>query len=543
MNVIILAAGSLKHNLRFINYTFDSPALVPINMGTVASNIIEFYQQQMPDCNIYLAVNEKDLVEVQNELQYYLKDIHLLSINLSSGINDTLCQVLQKLNSIDLEDDVIINPVTTIPTQLPKINEVFISNETFQNSDFSLILTKYEQIIFRKKSSKSLYKANAFTGIFRVSFFELIKAINKVNDKNDLLEIVQIIHRKKQLKYISINWIDCGHDINYFEAKAKLITSRSFNNINVDTHTGLIKKRSSNNKKFINEINFTKLLPSEVQIFFPRIVDTSFYSNQASATMEYYSYPTMAEYMLYWDLSDAMWEKAFSVLQQPLNVFQKYKFSIGIKAYKSFYIDKLNSRIQEFKSQLPQKNYYLLEDEFLIINNEKYKNIKILKDKINRKLKSLYSEDDFCIMHGDYCFNNILYDYKSGIIRLIDARGSFGEQNIGIYGDIKYDLAKLTHSVIGKYDYFIAKLYKLEFNANKEISLQVLDRQNYNLLKSLNINLINELGFSVNNIMFLTALLFLSMCPLHADDTERQKALYIQGIILLNETLNKMELK
>jgi len=63
-------------------------------------------------------------------------------------------------------------------------------------------------------------------------------------------------------------------------------------------------------------------------------------------------------------------------------------------------------------------------------------------------------------MHGDLCFCNILYDINSQAIKLLDPKGSFGK--IGIYGDIKYDIAKLKHYVHGKYDFIINDLFHLK---------------------------------------------------------------------------------
>ena len=37
-------------------------------------------------------------------------------------------------------------------------------------------------------------------------------------------------------------------------------------------------------------------------------------------------------------------------------------------------------------------------------------------------------------MHGDYCFSNIIFNHKDGIVKLIDPTGSFGSK-IGIYGE------------------------------------------------------------------------------------------------------------
>ena len=141
-------------------------------------------------------------------------------------------------------------------------------------------------------------------------------------------------------------------------------------------------------------------------------------------------------------------------------------------------------------------------------------------------------------MHGDFCFNNILYDLNSGILRLIDARGSFGESCVGIYGDIKYDLAKLTHSVIGGYDFIVNGGFHLSADRNQYIyTINFRDTTAY--LTSLNRKLIQQFGFKESDILFLVGLLFVSMCPIHQDDPRRQAVMYLHGIKYINETLEE----
>ena len=535
VNVIILAAGSIKNRIQFLNYTFNSPALLPINTGTTASNIIDFYKKSIVNCEISLVINESDVDEVERELRYHMKDISLITIAPTKGINETLSHVL---NSVDCDCEVIINPVTTIPIEIPGKHEVFLSLETFKNADFSLVSLTEQGIEFIKKGKAPLKATQAFTGIFRAQSVVVKQALKLCNDVSDLLSVVQEMHALYKFNFKAVNWIDCGHEVNFYEAKAKLVTSRSFNSIRISTKEGLLEKSSTDVAKFKNEINYFSLLPSNIQVFFPRVVSSSLSGKVASAKFEYYGYSTMAEYMLYWDLSDAMWEKAFKSLSYPLKQFKKHVVFIENDIFLDFYLTKLDERLKEFDRQLSKENKFLYKDSLLRINGTEFDNYSILKTRIERKIQSLYDVNDFCIMHGDYCFNNILYDCKSGIIKLIDPRGSFGKSYSGVYGDIKYDLAKLTHSVVGQYDYFIAKLFSLKVS-DKCISYEIIQRPNFSALKNLNYQLIEDMGYKYEDILFLTSLLFLSMVPLHSEDSDRQIALYVHGITLLNQSLEK----
>ena len=72
-----------------------------------------------------------------------------------------------------------------------------------------------------------------------------------------------------------------------------------------------------------------------------------------------------------------------------------------------------------------------------------------LSEKVFPKINKLFCKDDNCLIHGDLCFSNILYDVPNNQYRIIDPRGKWGDS---VFGDIKYDLAKLRHSIVGGYD-------------------------------------------------------------------------------------------
>lgn len=139
------------------------------------------------------------------------------------------------------------------------------------------------------------------------------------------------------------------------------------------------------------------------------------------------------------------------------------------------------------------------------------------------------------VLHGDFCFSNILYDSRGDRIKVIDPRGLNYKNDFTIYGDLKYDFAKLTHSIIGFYDYIIAGYYKIEESANGSIQIvfdiddRVLSIHN-NFIHSFKLN-----NLTVREIMPLVILLFLSMLPLHADRPDRQKAMLINALKLYKE--------
>ena len=137
--------------------------------------------------------------------------------------------------------------------------------------------------------------------------------------------------------------------------------------------------------------------------------------------------------------SDNIKQRIISNLIQYLNKIQ-VKQNKNTENY-NFIIDKLNSRELEI---LEISNTFLLKKDVInLISKQK---------KFFQKKKFHYS-----VMHGDYCFSNILYDMRNHTIKLIDPRGFLNrERGFSFYGPYIYDYFKLAHSYIGKYDFIIS---------------------------------------------------------------------------------------
>lgn len=126
-----------------------------------------------------------------------------------------------------------------------------------------------------------------------------------------------------------------------------------------------------------------------------------------------------------------------------------------------------------------------------------------------------------------------MFEPASGVIRLIDPRGDFmGSVN---QGDPRYDLAKILHSVHGRYDFIINDLFVLHQN-NLQFNFNTPQTPYLNQLEQLLFTSLKQHGqFEVNDLILLESLLFLTMLPLHDDQPKRQIAFLLTGLKLLNE--------
>jgi hypothetical protein len=106
-----------------------------------------------------------------------------------------------------------------------------------------------------------------------------------------------------------------------------------------------------------------------------------------------------------------------------------------------------------------------------------------------------------------------------------------------MYGDIKYDVAKIRHSLVGGFDTITNGLYSATYTEMDGIFVDVYKPKNYeDVCKKLDLRIKER--WDLNEIKIIEGLLFISMLPLHKDHFERQLALYSIGIQRLNEALD-----
>ena len=140
------------------------------------------------------------------------------------------------------------------------------------------------------------------------------------------------------------------------------------------------------------------------------------------------------------------------------------------------------------------------------------------------------------MMHGDFCFSNILYDFKSKSVKVIDPRGIDNDGNFSMYGDMRYDVAKLAHSIVGLYDLIIAGMFDYSESAPYDINLKLETTDSVLATQEMFKTLLFA-GYNIEelNVYPIMVHLFLSMLPLHRDNPERQKAMLANALRLYIE--------
>lgn len=320
-------------------------------------------------------------------------------------------------------------------------------------------------------------------------------------------------------------------DINNFR---QFITSgfeaRFFNSVSGDNYT--VVKKSKNAKKIESEYKFYGFLPDSMKQYFVMPYDYKVLADgTASYTMERFNMADLAIRYVHGAIS----------LSEFSDILDKLFHFISIRAQKnvsyetycntaeSLYIKKVDERISQLKEC---QEFKAIEE--LIKNSTNYNSIDEIISEYKRMYNIIRSNKKFMnvlvVGHGDLCFSNILYSKEVSMIKLIDPKGALSAEDI--YTDPYYDVAKLSHSVCGYYDYFNSDLYEITLDDKLKSHLKI-DFDNTEYVKLFKAKLESyDLDFRL--VRLYECSLFLSMLPLHIDRPKKVYAFILNAIAILD---------
>lgn len=245
--------------------------------------------------------------------------------------------------------------------------------------------------------------------------------------------------------------------------------------------------------------------------------------NSACYQLEYLYLLPLSDLFVFGRLAKTTWQSIFKAVSAMLDDFLCYKPDVVdsdfLEQMNGLYLEKTLNRLGEFSSQsgFDVSNIFSSSDKNCLVSllDVAYKSSVF----INPAKKS-----DVSVIHGDLCFSNVLYDSRVGSVKCIDPRGITPSGNFSIYGDRRYDLAKLYHSVVGLYDFVIADRFYYSKESNKSIEFFV-DVDFYDsFIWCFRDQILSKSGYNEKEILAISIHLFLSMLPLHADRPDRQQA-------------------
>ncbi len=358
-----------------------------------------------------------------------------------------------------------------------------------------------------------------WAGFFSFSNAKILAGFLTNNSFHEAVE--QYSKEYKYLHRVRVDsWYDFGHLNTYFQSKQRMTTERHFNSLNITD--GIVNKQSVDSVKMDGEASWYENTPASLKPFLPQFIQRDGEGEKTKGySIEYLPMASISELFVFGRLDADTWSDIFDSCSDFLGKASKVACvneMLPNEYNRQTYYNKTLARLEDFS-----KDSGISLDLEWTINGQSCPSIRGVLDSVWAKIDKTPPKPSF--IHGDFCFSNILYDFRSNRIKTLDPRGIDANRVVSCFGDARYDIAKLAHSAIGLYDFIIAGQYLLE---EKGYTMNFSFKESSNYIDGVGRMFWNatfwKMNFDPQDIQSIVVTLFLSMVPLHKDSRERQMA-------------------
>ncbi len=370
-----------------------------------------------------------------------------------------------------------------------------------------------------------------------------------IRSDGNFIRAVNDYAREKGLTAVETSgWLDFGHLHTFYRSKARMTTQRAFNTLQIGPRT--VRKSSSDTEKMQAEYNWFRSLPDDLRLFTPQVIRElngndvpgnvpgnisgdapgNAAGNVPGYEIEYMYLSSLSELYVFGLLPRFVWR---TILQACFDFLSACRIHRPDQRQEndssSLFLHKTRERLRVFHRQSG-----IDAERGWTVNGRSTPGLAEIAELTGQLIADNRSEND-CVIHGDFCFSNILFDFRTQSIRVIDPRGRTFSGHSSIFGDQRYDLAKLAHSVLGLYDFIVAGVAKTSSGTyTMDISLPespIID----DCQEIFGAMALEHSALDRNVLYAMQVQLFLSMIPLHADSPSRQTALLANALRLFTE--------
>ena len=313
------------------------------------------------------------------------------------------------------------------------------------------------------------------------------------------------------------------HEIgNFVRFVSGTFYARAFNNIRTEPRT--VVKESADRGKMRREHDFWYQLPPELQRFLVQPYGYEESSSGARYKMERYVVPDMA---ILW-IHDALSAAEFATFLDAVFAWIETVPRREEDRSAALYVDKVEQRYAALM-QMPEGRQL----DSMIASGTPYAGLEAVFARYRSLLERDAGPHRIAIQHGDLCFSNILYDKRTGLLKFVDPRGATTPDET--WGDATYDLAKLSHSVMGGYDFLNNGLFDVGVNDTLGLQLELHEPDGRDALRAAFLERLKAAGFDPVRIRLYEASLFLSMLPLHRESPRKLLGFVLNAIRILDQ--------
>lgn len=325
-----------------------------------------------------------------------------------------------------------------------------------------------------------------------------------------------------------------GQFENFIQCITGSFDSRYFNSVSGNTYT--LTKRSTDKRKIKAEYTYYRLLPDDMKPWFVMPYQYEEKGKTASYTMEHLH---MTDLAIRWVHGSIDRDEFSRILDYYFHFFaSRHPKPVSRDDYQKtadkLYVGKVNSRIASFKQcevfgqieQLLEAGCHETIDDIV---NRYFQ----LKRRVEEHTHFAYVS---VIGHGDPCFANTLYSKTAQMMKFIDPKGALTEEEL--WTNPYYDIAKLSHSICGLYDFFNNGLFEIRIDEDFHCELHIdFDNRKYVAMFR---RKLEDNGFDYLTVRLYEASLFLSMLPLHMDNPFKVFGFILNARRILKEIENEI---
>lgn len=494
------------------------PSFLPIGNRRLFEYQLEYLRKVLSKHQVFITLPSNFLISIKDTIYLDKCDVTILRSDENLSLGEAIAQALD-LAGISNEALYLLHGDTLVENVPTSTNIIGIVKT---DKDYQ----------WEVEVEESAFEA-VWCGYFSFESVDTFKRLLALSNHH-FIDAVRSFATEYSVKNVWIDgWHDFGHVNTYFLSRSKLTTQRSFNALTI--FDGCVKKTGNPSEKIKAESRWFANVPAKLKRFCPQLIDAGTDAlGQAFYITEYLPLPPLNEVFVHGKNPIFYWDKIFSLCSNFLEICHQFDGAIDTNtlANNDLAGSKTWQRLEAFCNQ---SNYPGI-DVPNVING---KNIQSIRSIVHACIIHLDDDEPILgILHGDFCFSNILFDSRMDSIKVVDPRGL---SLVGLptnYGDLRYDLAKLTHSVIGLYDFIMAGAFDLEFTFSEEQCSFDLVIHADERVKSIQDVYMSHTFFattSPRSVIPLTVLLFLSMLPLHSDDKNRQLALLANAMRLYSD--------
>jgi hypothetical protein len=327
------------------------------------------------------------------------------------------------------------------------------------------------------------------------------------------------------------DWLALGHLQTFYRSRCRVRTQRAFNELDISFR--VVEKRSSQTAKMDAEAAWFASLPEQLRLFTPAYLGRRNEAGHAGYALEYLPIPSLHELFVFGELGRSVWSRIIEACFRFMSECLRADTNLLEPVMQQLTVAKTEERLAAFEQEVG-----IGAAEEWRYGGRQLPSLRqiarIAAEKIDAEDRSFLG-----VMHGDFCFTNTFYDFRTQQVRVIDPRGTIDGRTPTVFGDTRYDLAKLNHSLSGGYDFILANRFACEGFETRDMKLSFPPGSTATWLPAVAAEFdVQGMALRDPQIVALTIHLFLSMLPLHADRPDRQKAFVANALRLYSEGLD-----